>query len=143
MDFIFSQSLNSQNFSQLIGISVECNRLDLLERALRCSPDLSASLYRLLALLQDFAYAEEERSRLLQVARTLFEELGDRYGVFRCLLRLYDLQGRRRTDPLTASGGAAAAGGEGGPRGGAAGGLRRGGAGRPGAGDGAGAAAGR
>ena len=93
MNFIFSQSLSKQNISQLVGISVECNRLDLLERSLRCSSDLSSSLYHLLSLLQDFDYPESVRNKLLQLICSLFRELGDRYGVFRCLLHLYDLQG--------------------------------------------------
>ena len=93
MNFIFSQSLSKQNISQLVGISVECNRLDLLERSLRCSSDLSSSLYHLLSLLQDFDYPESVRNKLLQLICSLFQELGDRYGVFRCLLHLYNLQG--------------------------------------------------
>ena len=95
MNFIFSKSLTKENIPQLVGISVECNRIDLLEKALRCSSDLSASLYRLLSVLQDFLYPESVQTKLLRLVCSLFRELGDRYGMFRCLLTLYDLQGRR------------------------------------------------
>ena len=95
MNFIFSKSLTKENIPQLVGISVECNRIDLLEKALRCSSDLSASLYRLLSVLQDFLYPEPVQTKLLRLVCSLFRELGDRYGMFRCLLTLYDLHGRR------------------------------------------------
>lgn len=93
MNFIFSRSLSKENIPQLVGISVECNRIDLLEKALRCSSDLSASLYHLLSVLQDFLYPESVQTKLLRLVCSLFRELGDRYGMFRCLLELYDLQG--------------------------------------------------
>ena len=93
MNFIFSQSLNKQNITQLVGISVECNRIDLLEKALRSSQNLSDSLYQLLNLVQDFSYPEHVRERLIHLLSSLYRELNDFYGVFRCCLLLCDLQG--------------------------------------------------
>lgn len=93
MNFIFSQSLNKQNISQMVGISVECNRIDLLEKALRNSQNLSDSLYQLLNLVQDFSYPEHVRERLIHLLSSLYHELNDYYGVFRCHLLLCDLQG--------------------------------------------------
>lgn len=105
MNFIFSKSLTKENIPQLVGISVECNRIDLLEKALRCSSDLSASLYRLLSVLQDFLYPEPVQTKLLRLVCSLFRELGDRYGMFRCLLTLLRPAGPSYlTSPLTPSG---------------------------------------
>ena len=72
MNFIFSKSLTKENIPQLVGISVECNRIDLLEKALRCSSDLSASLYRLLSVLQEFLYPEPVQTKLLRLVCSLF-----------------------------------------------------------------------
>ena len=93
MNFIFSQSLNKQSITQMVGISVECNRIDLLEKALRNSHNLSDSLYQLLNLVQDFSYPEHVRERLIHLLSSLYHELNDFYGVFRCHLLLCDLQG--------------------------------------------------
>jgi hypothetical protein len=90
INFIFSQSLNSNNFSQLLGISVECNRMDLLEEALRRSTDISSSLFSLLKLVNDFNYPSEIRLTLLQLAQRLFQENGNLYGIFKCLLYLHN-----------------------------------------------------
>lgn len=93
MNFIFSQSMNKQNVTQMVGISVECNRIDLLEKALRNSPDLEDSLHHLLSLIQDFSYPDNVRERLLHLVSSFYREMGNVYGVFRCLLLLCDLQG--------------------------------------------------
>ncbi|KAM7453929.1 hypothetical protein BLSTO_05319 [Blastocystis sp. subtype 1] len=93
INYIFEQSLNPQNISHLLGISVECNRLDLLETALRRSPSLPESLHALLKLLEDFNYPEPIRNSLLHLAATLFGEIHDSYGVFLCRLYLNDLDG--------------------------------------------------
>lgn len=93
VDFIFSQSLDNHNVAQLIGISVECNRLDLLERAICSSSDLSASLYSILHFLEEFHYPEDVRSRVLKLVQSIFVKSNDRYGVFICLLYENDLQG--------------------------------------------------
>ena len=93
INYIFEQSLNPQNISHLLGISVECNRLDLLETALRRSPSLPESLHALLKLLEDFNYPEPIRNSLLHLAAPLFGEIHDSYGVFLCRLYLNDLDG--------------------------------------------------
>ena len=85
--------MNKQNVTQMVGISVECNRIDLLEKALRNSPDLEDSLHHLLSLVQDFSYPDNVRERLLHLVSSFYREMGNAYGVFRCLLLLCDLQG--------------------------------------------------
>ena len=74
VDFIFSQSLSNHDISNLLGISIECNRLDLLEQALRASPAIRSSLYSVLHLVQEFNYPEDVKTKVLILLQTLFVE---------------------------------------------------------------------
>ena len=90
MDFIFSQSFTGENIPNLIGLSIECNRLDLLERALRSSSSISSSLYTSFHYIIHYPFGEDVRGKVLRLLQDLFVEVGDRYGVFLCLLHLQD-----------------------------------------------------
>ena len=86
VNFIFSQSLNTRNVSNLVGISVECRRLDLLEASLRRSPNLSESIRILLDMLSKFPSPADVQSDLLSLSHRLLEEIKDWFGVLQCLL---------------------------------------------------------
>ena len=90
VDFIFSQSLINNDISNLLGISIECNRLDLLDKALRSSSSIRSSLYSVLHLIQEFNYSEDVKTKVLTLLQPLFVEEGDRFGVFLCLLYLHN-----------------------------------------------------
>ena len=94
VDFIFSQSLQNQNISQLLGISIECNRLDLLEKALRASSNIHDCLYSILHLIEEFQYPMDVQTKVLKLLQQLFVEENDRFGVFFCLLHQHDIHNR-------------------------------------------------
>ena len=94
VDFIFSQSLQNQNISQLLGISIECNRLDLLEKALRASSNIHDCLYSILHLIEEFQYPMDVQTKVLKLLQQLFVEENDRFGVFFCLLNQHDTHNR-------------------------------------------------
>lgn len=100
MNFIFSQSLNARNVSNLVGISVECRRLDLLEASLRRTANSIEAVHTLLDLVSKYNYPPDIEASLYALSRRLLEEQNDWFGVFQCLLLQREFHSRRRFVPL-------------------------------------------
>merc|ERR1712106_553231 len=89
---MFEKSLASKEINQVIGIAIECNRFDVVEKAVQQARNVSATLNYCLSITKNHIQSREQRQQILRllIAQYLKLQVPDYLSVCQCLVFLDD-----------------------------------------------------
>ena len=91
---MFEKSLAAKEINQVIGIAIECNRFDIMEKAISQSRHISSTLNYCLAIAKNHIQSREQRQKILRllINQYLKLQVPDYLSVCQCLVFLDDAE---------------------------------------------------